>query len=382
MIAKKDWRMHRQELLAELNELCRRKGIRLYLLRETALAAYRDGSLSDTVYTCIDMNDAKKLMSAVRWQRGRLHTVIESMLSNDHYPRFELRYCDTETTEFNLSQLHHYDNNCIHITIKLISHIPEDATEYKAAQAEYRQHLSALAEGTNSTKDAARIFRRLMKAGSNRSQRVSVGKQRLDYSCFINAETIELEGQSYLVPGPCGNYLKETFGSDWRDHTLHRFRESSVRFISADFAWSEYRDAVSYIDLDGYSALCDERDRVSELFAEKHRVISGYYDILDRTVDRFRLYCKYYPQKEALLEMEKNGQTAQLREELSEYIELIDRYYRLGLGLCFDKEIFELTLRLMSSEFGSSYADSVRAEVPAKHLESLQLKDYRGELIK
>ena len=56
-------------------------------------------------------------------------------------------------------------------------------------------------------------------------------------------------------------------------------------------------------------------------------------------------------------------------------------FYKKGLGLCFDKEIFELTMEILRMEGSYSYVQKLREMVPAQHWEPMKVTDYKGQLV-
>lgn len=109
--------------------------------------------------------------------------------------------------------------------------------------------------------------------------------------------------------------------------------------------------------------------------------INGYYAIVDRTQRRFAMYEKYMPMKSTLVQLHQEERWEELNELLKPYRSALWACYKKKLGLCFDKDIFEMTMDILLREGSKTYVRKLRAMVPESHWEPLVITDYKGEPI-
>lgn len=378
------WQECQAELLAELDEICRENGIDMFLCGETALCAYRDSSLSDRVSVCIDARRAYDLVRAIESHPdcGK-RLAVESMLSNGSYPNLELRFCDLTTTDFNANNCDQYINNCIHITIKFIEHIPKLRVPFALSRMRFKNYRKdiKLPASTDNVAASSSLFRLMVKTASGKSSRVWINGHEQDLALFGEGRIVTVNGREYRVPGNGANYLKKEFGKFWKEHSCFVYEETNTCFRSCRMSWAEYREAISELDYARYKKAYKEERRITALFNKEHAKIRACYNVMERTFDRFYLFQKYMPMKAELLKLDEEGRKAELREELAEYIAFITKHYERGLGICFDEEILNIALKLLEEDKGKKYADAARALVPQDHLKPIRIKDYRGNYI-
>ena len=378
------WQDKQEQLLAQVADICCENRIGMFLCGETALCAYRDGILSDKISVCIDARDAERFIAAVEQCAGyNVEFVLESLLNNDCYPVLELRFCDPRTTDFNIQNFNQYIYNCIHITIKFIEHIPTSRLSFAVSRMKFKNYKKniKLPAGTTGTKQSAALFKSMIKTAAGNASRVWLNSHELDFSIFENPSKININGREYLIPGNGKNYLTKEFGKKWQYTVPYSYPEKTTRFMSCGLSWKDYKEAIKDIDFESYQRAYTEERKITALFKQEHAKIRACYDILERTYDRIYLFQKYQPKKDKLIKLDEECKLDELRDELAEYIEFIDKHYKRGLGICWDPDILEITLKLLAEDKGKKYADEVRALIPEEHLQVLRIKDYRGNYI-
>lgn len=87
------------------------------------------------------------------------------------------------------------------------------------------------------------------------------------------------------------------------------------------------------------------------------------------------------PQKDKIIKLYNNEDYDTLKQILERYITCLNKNYKRGLGLCFDKEIFDVTMELYKRNGETGKADKLRRMVPDCHWEPVKIKNYRGEII-
>lgn len=376
------WKEKLYAMLQDLIDICHDCNIGIFLCGETALRAYEESDISDDVVVCIDASKVYDLIAAVEKMPGYgKEFCLESMLSNGSYPRLELRYCDLNSTDFNVNNYDQFINNCIHITIKFIEHIPLTRISFVLSRIKFKNYKKGIKlPASANTEVSSSVFMRLVKTASGKSQKVWLDGHELENSVFKNYSTVKINGVDYNIPDE-EVYFKALYGKDWKEHECKMYEEKSTRFISSDMAWSEYKKELCDFDLAEYRKIQAVERKYAGLFRKEHAEIRHCYDIGIRTFERFYLYQKYFPEKEHILELDKEGKIEELRILLEEYIKYIEKSFKLGLGLCFDKDILEIALKILEQDKGHEYAEKARALVPTEHLKAIRIKDYRGNYI-
>lgn len=142
-------------ILERLQDICIRNGIDMWLTGSAALSAYRDGSLNcDDLAVCVQAKDVPRLERAIKAEADGSFDV-ESPMSNENYPAYELRVFDPRTTDCDASAFFKYENNCMHVTVNLQGLLRRNQVRQKGC----------LAGLTKSCSDR----QRLSKSGVNRS---------------------------------------------------------------------------------------------------------------------------------------------------------------------------------------------------------------------
>lgn len=419
-----DWQLRQIELLSQLNSICLDNDIPLFLAGETALSVCRDGILPFQPTVAVDSSNVYRLIDVLyreleldaNGQNFDNHRAVEGMFNNDVYPLFELRFCDTSTTDFNVSNFRNYNNNCVHIEIKIIEHIPTDKSEYRKirwAYNEYKQRVStdALSDAKKAAReqagsiygrmkylaksvlsgrsktppDSSGIFRKMIETASAASENVVVAGINTASRYFekttpiiLNIDKSEFE---VFLPSDNGEYLSDAFGSDWQGHRNKVLVENNGRFLSTAFSWIEYKDSINDIDFTEYDKDSEEYARISREFTKQHKVVSSGYNILERTFDRFQMYKSLFTRKDELRALLKEENYDALHTALDEYIKCMEKHSERGLGLCFDVDILDITCSLLEHDGRSDLVEKERSLIPEQHLKPLRIKDYRGNYI-
>lgn len=378
------WQDKQEQILATLANICCENRIEMFLCGETALCAYRDGILSDKISVCIDARDAERFIAAVEQREGyNAEFVLESMLNNDCYPVLELRLCDPRTTDFNIQNYRQYIYNCIHVTVKFIEHIPTSRVSFAMSRMKFKKYKKniKLPAGTTGIKQSSALFKSMLKTAAGNSPRVWLNSHELDFSLFENPSKISINGREYLIPGNGKDYLTKEFGKKWEYTVPYSYPEKTTRFMSCGLAWEDYKQSIKDIDFTEYHKAYAEEREITALFKQEHAKIRACYDILERTYDRIYLFQQYQAKKDLLMKLGEAGNLDELRIELAEYIDFIDKHYKRHLGICWDPDILELALKVLAEDKGKKYADEVRSLVPEEHMKPLRIKDYRGNYI-
>ena len=87
------------------------------------------------------------------------------------------------------------------------------------------------------------------------------------------------------------------------------------------------------------------------------------------------------PMKKLLRKLYEEQRYEELNELLKPYRSVLWDCYKKGLGLCFDKEIFDMTMHILKLEGSYTYVKKLQNMVPKNHWEPMTVTDYKGELV-
>lgn len=406
MMEANSWKQKQFDILCGLRDICAAHSIGMFLYGETALAAYRDGVLSDDVRVCVDAKDAAGLIEAVSGDpEGRFG--IEGMHNNGSFPAFELRVYDPATIDFNANNFMQYRNNCIHVAVELIEHVPKSKLtarrldlEYglykdrnklrqKKASAGSQNRLKMFLIGRMDRREkklgaeavSAGLFRMLADGYAGPEGKVRVGKTGFAKDTFGSTSETVLEGETFALPGQPEKYLRKLFGPNWKNTACTEYEETSAKFRDADISWADYEVRIRDIDFDDFEANMKKNNALRREYKVYNDAVHHYYDILRRTDERIKLWQKYEPEKEKIMELAAKGDTEALASELEEYLDALDRFHKLGLGLCFDMDIFGAAKAVLAARGEEEYAAELEALIPEVHRQPLHIMDYKGNII-
>ena len=194
--------------------------------------------------------------------------------------------------------------------------------------------------------------------------------------------TIQFEGHSFPTFADVETYFLEEYGQKWETCKPSYLMPSSSLPTSANVSYCEYiRRTKSQINYRAIQKKKFKLDLIQAKVSLYNHQINGYYAVVDRTQRRFAMYEKYMPMKSALVQLHQEERWEELNELLKPYRSALWACYKKKLGLCFDKDIFEMTMDILLREGSKTYVRKLRAMVPESHWEPLVITDYKGEPI-
>ena len=397
------------ELLKDIDTICKREGIAYSLSAETAHAAvmtqafYPDCCEASVAMTT---DNARKFMAAVK-KENRDDRIVDSMLTNKGYPDFTLRYGDPNTVMMELPYKASGALPCIGVTIHMVRRKPLVRKRfYRFSSAFWKAcHLNAASypgfvkrAGITACHVVKKVFgeknisRWLFKSwcclfSANKNAKkvaVGAGKFNLDADLLDYQDTVMLEGTQFPVFGYVDSYLNKAYGcSNFRKVKPKYRKPSASLLISKRVPYQKYLERAKENGVDFASVNRNQQklDKLKKLVSADNKKIEKYYAIVFRTEKRFAMYEKYMPMKKLLLKLHEEKRYEELNELLKPYRSVLWDCYRKGLGLCFDKDIFEITMDILRMEGSYSYVQKLRAMVPQQHWEPMTVTDYKGELV-
>lgn len=361
------WKDKQFALMRRLQQCCDEQGIPLFLFQETALAAWRDGVLADDPMVCVDARYAGQLIKA-------LGENTESMLTHPAYPYFELRYYDPATIDFNLAQIDKYEQQCLSVKVKFIQHVPDPAQEKQLAKlySDYKKGKG---------KPAAEVFRAMCEGYSGDGPVALVNGKQMPSALFDVPMAVTIGETSFFIPANIEVYFLSLFGPAWAEQKISAFKESAGRFRDGDHAYSDYKARLADLDFAGYAAAKKKYDDLTKQFNAINAKMKQDYTFMERTHYRYKLWQQYMPQKEQLLAMAGDGAFGDLAVRFADYFAALEDCRKKGLGLCFDKDLFEAAMKTLAATGREADAAVYRVMVPPAHFAPLSLTDYRGDAL-
>ena len=399
-------------LLTEVDRICADNGICYYLAESTALAAAQKKRFindQEIVHAEIAMRaqDLIKFINAFNKLKPEGRS-LESWLNNPDYAEFGARYVDEETLFLDLPYSHTFNHYGFGVRITVIrdfpvSHIksklatikeigwemtfePAPAEVSKKAALAKRSVLPRIKKAGGRDKFARELFKELCRVYTNpKAEKVFTKHFRsarfhFDAEVFGEPDTVSLENHSFPMPKK-SDYFKKLYGGGWKKKKLPGRRVTGWVITDTEIPYKEYlaEAAKSGCSLEEFLKVREKANKLRADGDDKFKTIEHYWDLLFRTGDRFDLYEKLEPLKPEILRLHREGLYDELSAVLAPYRKLIDKNFKVGLGLCFDPDILECMLDVFMNEGREDYAEQVRALIPPEHLEPIVIKDYRDE---
>lgn len=388
------------ELLKEVDEICNKGNIRYYLIGDMALAAYRDNDSITNPSVAIHAKDVKKFIKIVNENlkegRGFEHPFVNADL-----PAFYLRYCNLNTLDCTRGEYNKYIYNCLHVNIRIISGMVKGGTKNKIKNklAAFYRTSNKISTSGKSVKykvlhkafrtvrnilgfrrTAKWAFNAFLDVSSDKSENVKIEKKTFDRALFKEPSEVYIDDFRFNLPTDVEGYLESVY-KNWTENKIKDDESSAVRVISTTESWESFENRLKECNFEQYYAELKKYKRENIKFSIYNRKVNGYYALLQRTNDRFLLYTQFMPLKDTIIKLYDQNNYDELREVLRPFINALEKNYKKNLGLCFDKEIFDITMKLYQADGKSKKAEALRKLVPNEHWAPIRVKNYKGEYI-
>lgn len=392
------------DLLRDLDGICSREGIRYYLCEETALAAYvKGGFFNSCLQASVAMapKDVLRFIEAVSKEK-RPDRITDSMFSNNKYPDFTVRYGDPNSLMLKLPLHETPEKPMVAVTIHMIRYQPKrlvgignyikkfwKACCKPAATVGGTLHHTAVAicngiQHIGGTAFSRMLFKLWATMHQNRKgvKRSAINSDLFHYSSKLSASESKIcfEGKEFSTFANLPAYLEETYGENYKTKTPSYIIPAPNLLISANISWETYQKRLhEEMDVAALELQQEVYNKLQRKVSVYNRKIDHYYAVVARTEKRFAMYEKYMPMKEQLLQLDKEGRYDELNDLLKPYRSALRACYKKKLGLCFDKDIFEITMKLLQKEGRTAYAAKLRALVPEEHWKPMVITNHKGE---
>lgn len=388
-------------LIREVTDLCNENNINYFFVGDAVIKLYRDKELPINPSIAINISDVDKFISVVN-NKLPDNSGFDYIKTNPNFPSFFFRYSDLNTLDCSLEDYVNYKFNCLHIDIKVIKGTRKGGTAgklkfmfynlYKMSNVtstrnksiKYKgfRQIAKIIRGIIGKKKSANIaFRSFKNIYSGNSKTVSIDKYKYDSLLFKKKNELIISGCNVSLPSDIEKYLIETYGINWMETVVDEYDMSQDRIVSCNISWGQFKRRLDDVNFDKYYMVLKQYSRANRMFSIYNRKVNGYYNLIERTNDRFLLYTEFMSQKNRIMELYDNKDYEKLNKILAPYISCLNKNYKRGLGLCFDKDIFNVTMELYKHNGNEKMAYRLRKLVPESHWEPIKIKNYKGEII-
>ena len=368
-----DIQKKRLKLLREIAEICEKNQITYSIWGRTLLqAARKGGRYVDThgeLSVVMTPANCKKFMKAFKNKHPK-NRYLDSMRTNPQFLRFCIRYCASDSLDFTVARSGCGDRFGMFVTIEILRYPSKDKKaderdllleqgwealtnmkEYSPEVDAARRKLALMCTVLGRKRVAQRLFNHFLN-GPETPQKGQYyikpfWKERVFYPdhWFKYSTELKLEGKPVQVMRLYSGYLTQTFGAKWKTRTFPMTKEpATTRIVDAHVSSKTY---LNYLKAKGVdrNAFWDRWYQTGKRYSKVvtlGKETSHYWDVMTLCGERYRLWEKYMPKRLYLIELRNNDNVKRLEKELKEYYKVAMAFSKKDLGLCFDKEIFEI----------------------------------------
>lgn len=376
-------------LLKEFDEICKKNNIEYMLGGRTALSAYECGGFSDNahdLFVLVRSKDAKRLKKAVLAQITE-DRFLESMESNHSFPGIHMFYGSKRTLDLDTSSWGNYTNHGIHLTIEFLR--PKNKFGKLRQLIEYAWEMSIMTSYSFHRFSAPFIYRFILAKGDpSKGEVVHIYGKRspvtISSGKALASGSVDFEGFEVPIANDTAGFLSRLFksGSEGVLDIMGKY-DTESRLIDAGITYEEFRWQASKDNVD-----IDHIWNLRSTFIRKYRRVAlinlkirKAWNHMFLCGDRYALWNIYAPQKDELIRLFSECRYEELKSRFALYRELADKYLKSNLGLCFDKEIFDIFCETLKMNGEGAYVEKLKNCVPSRHLKPIELIDYKGNRV-
>lgn len=393
------------ELLNEFDEICRKESIPYFLGGYLAAEAKELGTFAPeccSAYIVMHPADRNRLIDAVK-KYAKSDRVLESFESNSDYPDFSMRYCNINTTLFDVRTEGFYKYHGLNLTIYFVR--PAENNVWKC---NFSTELNAVVEADAFSKFYYNITNEKILAGFlGEIMFLLIGKKlfkKLAWNIIYHPNN-----KNYIVKGSIKDYWYKPI--QLPEINFNKFQECSIdgvvsripvnykdfirpqiirnwnngcpigrllkfRFYSAmEINCTEFAEGLKKLGvkntyfkylkkLSNYNAMCDRESSYAFYYS---------WYISQRSVARIQMWKKYAPLKEQIITLYKEKNFDELYRILEEYIKVLKENISHGMAVVFDEEIFRITRAVLDKKGESGLVKLVLPKIPAAHFNPILL---------
>lgn len=223
------------------------------------------------------------------------------------------------------------------------------------------------------------IFNNYLKISlNNQGQYYQINRKKYDNSFFEGNDLLEFDNTTFQIP----LNIDELFSFKQKESVLKASPFNKHFFsIHLESRNSIYEEQFEKSMTKNKKVINDYHKALKMNFKLRpyHRKAEYNWNILLRAEDRFNLYLQYRNKKDLIISLYNHKEYEKLWEILADYDLLARRYLLKKLGICFDKDIFNIYLKMLCQNNEEKKAKRLRKLVPKEHLHDIIILTDKDE---
>lgn len=361
-------------LLKEIDYCCEQSGIDYYVCGSALLDAHRVGELRDGTHhvsVAILAEDADKFVESMGQREDRS---LEYWGNSKNYPDFSIRYIDKESLCYNMLNHRAFNHNGIFVRVDIIrdesrvTHFKrwlergislnsgnfKQRASVKALILKYGVKFFLFVRGKEGFLE--KYFKKQTFSSEERMQLFRLaGKAYPSLLLEGSKQFVKLHDSKFQTFAYAEEYLMYRFGYGWKRVELKVDNDDMI--ISPCIKAEDYEKALASYNWNDKKFIRNKVWIKLKHSAWVNRRIRTEQQKTRHIVDMIYLKSIYSPKKKEIVALYKEGNLNGLRDELSIYLDLIEKRKH---GLNFDLEIFEIAMDLLRQDRGRLYVEQLR----------------------
>lgn len=391
------------KLLKEIDEICSAEGINYSLAGRTAAMQAQSGGWVGSDYCAEIMMTAENYRKFEKAIKDHENRSLESLKNNYRLDGIYARYTDLNTTLINFTNGANVRDKgiCVKIfilrskplsskTAKIREMIVKNSSLNPSVRKKYcgkkefvkmteLEMARSLLGGRNAI---SKFFNACIEDdGSSKyyfyydgTRKCSIARKLLkDY------RKVEFEGVELSVVEKSDEMLKKIYSDGIaKELVLNKYPATDwgVYYdVENSFADVEKEANSRDIDFDRLAQeKCDYDEFSAKIFARSQNAADRQFRYVWRTINRFRLLEEYSDKEEDIKKAYKEGSIDDVREDLADYIEMIENYEKKGMGFSYDQELYNIACEIMIKDGKEDVVKKAQKLMPEEY--KINLIDY------
>ena len=399
------------KLIREMNQICSENNWVYFAAEKYALQAYRSHGFENDAMDLTIRMPGDDFLEFAMWAEENLPAdrYAESLINNPRFPRVAIYYGDRNTLDFRTDKWKLYDNHGIHLTIEplrfqarnklrqKIRGITETSWEVyadntKAGKNRDRAHnaMTHIVSVVGQERLANKLFKYCLSTKYSKTDQIYRKKRwktkpaLYESSVFDGRIEIPFEGTVLWIPADYETYFFE-WKTTWNTYDMSEKTYNPVRrIVDSTVPFADYLEELRLENIDEddiWSTLRRYVAQNKELVLLRRKRKKAWSKLF-RSSDRFMYWKQFHDSKLYIQELIKSGKADEVITYLDPYIQSMFEYNNNGLGLCFDKDIFDCVVKAYEMCGDAKYVDrmeQIRKRIPLKHFDEIKIKDHLGK---
>jgi len=379
------------DMLVEFHDICEENNLKYYLIGNQLLfAAQNRGIHGYEVEVAMFHSDWKRLQEIVEVLP---EIEIESVTDGGKLPGCYYRYVNKNTLLLNLDRYDVYAKLGIGISIYII----RERSNKAELLAYFENGMSDQISGRSSI--ARKMYEKLLKkkgikgaaeylAGmeyevrsNGREKRTSLKEAYADVCKFASGfwdkrTIIRLAGVNFYTVSGYKTYLKQRYGMKWTTTEPHILKETYRCFFSVVLPYAKYIQEIQKENL-----LTDDFLEQYKRFVKEYQPYpamlkvekEGWEKTMFVAGERYRLWKKYMPLKSEIKQKMDEHRFDEAEVMLQDYIEVLEKYMKMDIVVCFDKECLDMVKELYIQNGKTNKVKSIEEYVLEEDLQPIKI---------